>query len=396
MNRFRMAYGRSGTRLTGILVSSPHEEPAADPRWLTWLLLAVWISVPVLFSRLAVSHSPSLQTVIDPSHLAEKLVTAVEPPVVREQPGVEPIPHHVPLPAKLAPPPPVEPKRAEPPPVAKMQAELPRATNAVENPLEVTISRSSAPKSYRDQDSTPTVARGRSLALPDPGPAGRVTFSRSAPVGISENPSSRPTVVRGRTAESREIAGTPGRIVRREAPAFALPGSGAVMTATAMTRTRGTAAAGPSSGPLPEAVRRQPAGDSLFSGEGAVHGTLARSSRPSGMDLTEGSPHPAFRGRGKTAGAGDGEGTSSLDLARGISLSSLGICSSPRAEEEGIRAVMSLVGSRSGCSNGQGEFQFKGTQRISSFNLIIFPAKGRTPANRCEELENAYKCLKNR
>jgi hypothetical protein len=83
-------------------------------------------------------------------------------------------------------------------------------------------------------------------------------------------------------------------------------------------------------------------------------------------------------------------------LSRGISLPSLEICASPREEEEKITAVLGAVGTRQSCRDGSGEYRFKGTQRISSFNLMIYPAKGRRPSNRCEELENAYRCLKAR
>jgi hypothetical protein len=102
----------------------------------------------------------------------------------------------------------------------------------------------------------------------------------------------------------------------------------------------------------------------------------------------------ASRERSKPAGGEAGESAASIGLARGVSLQSLEICSSPQLQEEAIMAILRVVGSRKSCTDGKGEFQFKGTQRISSFNLVIFPAPGRKPSNRCEELENAYKCLK--
>jgi hypothetical protein len=103
----------------------------------------------------------------------------------------------------------------------------------------------------------------------------------------------------------------------------------------------------------------------------------------------------ATRERSKVSGGGgEGEGASSVGLVRGVTLMSLEICSSPKKQEDDIKAILSVVGSRPSCADEKGEFQFKGTQRISSFNLMIYPSKGRKPSNRCEELENAYKCLK--
>ena len=84
-----------------------------------------------------------------------------------------------------------------------------------------------------------------------------------------------------------------------------------------------------------------------------------------------------------------------MDMSR-ISLMDLQICRSPQIEEDAIKAVLSVVGSRESCTDQKGLFQFMGTARISSFNLMISPARGRKPTNRCEELENAYRCLKTR
>jgi hypothetical protein len=75
---------------------------------------------------------------------------------------------------------------------------------------------------------------------------------------------------------------------------------------------------------------------------------------------------------------------------------SLEICASTQEEEDDIKAVLGVVGSRQSCTDEKGEFRFRGTKRISSFNLMIYPGKGRRPSNRCEELENAYRCLKAR
>jgi hypothetical protein len=90
---------------------------------------------------------------------------------------------------------------------------------------------------------------------------------------------------------------------------------------------------------------------------------------------------------------GDGEAEAAIIMSRGVPLMSLQICDSSLQQEEAIKAVLSVVGSRQSCRNEKGAFQFKGTKRVSSFNLIIFPSRGREPSHRCEELEYAYSCL---
>lgn len=351
MNRLiRMTYGRSGTRLEGILVSSSHVESAADPRWLTCLLLVVFIAVPLLVSRFAIQNVSHQPTVIDVSHLTEKPPLPVQSPVVPEKPKVEPIVRPLP-----------PPKNPEPPP--------PRPAQQVQKPVE-----------------QPKVA-------PVPEKPKQVAISRPAPRGF-DNASYQPKAVRERLPVSAEAGSAPGAArVRRDAAAREIPSAGA-----AITRARGAVAVDlPGVTGRVGAVRRQPGGDVLSQGGGTGPRLVARTGHPSGTAEGSGAPRlVAVRERGKATGSGDGEGTATLGLARGISLSSLEICSSPQAEEDDIRAVLRVVGSRQSCSDGKGEFQFKGTQRVSSFNLMIFPAKGRKPANRCEELENAYRCLKNR
>ena len=145
--------------------------------------------------------------------------------------------------------------------------------------------------------------------------------------------------------------------------------------------------------------RTTPSGDlSSAAGNGIPQRSIQRSQRTAGTvgPAEEGGQRVvATRERSTVSGGGaDGESSSSVGLVRGLSLMSLEICSSPQKQEEAIKAVLSVVGSRQSCSDEMGEFQFKGTQRISSFNLMIYPSKGRRPSNRCEELDNAYKCLK--
>jgi len=144
--------------------------------------------------------------------------------------------------------------------------------------------------------------------------------------------------------------------------------------------------------------RTAPSGDMSSSGSVIPQRSIQRSRRTTGPagPADETARHVvAARERSRAVEAGaDGENSSSIGLVRGLSLMSLEICSSPQKQEDAIKAVLSVIGSRQSCRNEKGEFQFKGTQRISSFNLMIFPSKGRTPSNRCEELDNAYKCLK--
>jgi hypothetical protein len=146
------------------------------------------------------------------------------------------------------------------------------------------------------------------------------------------------------------------------------------------------------------ALRRAPTAERPYRVTGDIQRPITRREQSSGTSGTTEESGPrivASRERGTVTGAADGEAETSIGLSRGISLMSLEICSSPQQEEDDIKSVMNVVGSRHSCRNEKGEFQFKGTKRISSFNLMIFPVKGRRPTNRCEELEYAYRCLKN-
>ena len=122
---------------------------------------------------------------------------------------------------------------------------------------------------------------------------------------------------------------------------------------------------------------------------------LARSARPlAPSGTTDG--HALRVTRERSVPSGTGESGSAAPVVHGVSLASLDICPNDREEEAAVRKVLGVVKSRQSCADSMGEFRFIGTQRISSFNLMIYPANGRRPSNRCEELENAYKCLKTR
>jgi len=336
----RMSYGRSGSRLGRVMVSAPCRETAPDPRWLRALEVLFWILIPVLVIRYAVPPTPSQTTVIDVSRLMEKPVIEVKKPVLHKP---EPIP------------------RIEP----QVRPEKPKVETA----------RPSAPP----QDVAPPV-----IVRP------------SAP-RVADALDYQPRISRERVQPGTEGAYPAATRIRRGAARGDAPAGGVTIT-----RTRGAAAVDVpvASGYRVAALRRTPvAGDAASGGTGGGGVDLSpvkRSGRSYGYPGASEGGGPivtATRGRASATGSGGGEGSSSVGLVRGVSLMSLEICSSPQEEEDHIRAVLGVVGSRQSCTSDKGEFQFKGTKRISSFNLMIYPAKGRRPSNRCEELEYAYRCL---
>lgn len=333
----RMAYGQGGTRLGRILVSVPHAESAPAPRRLRLLLLVVWILVPVLVSLYAVPTATHLKTVIDISHLEVK--PPPEPPVIEEPPRPKPVePPPAPLPEQ-----PVQ-KTVEP----QLPKELPRPA----------ITRPSVPRVIDAAEYQPRIARERSQVDMEAGTPAAARIRRET--AVSEAPSARTNITRTRGAAAPEAPPARERVASlRRAPAAEGPAQGGAVTLQPLTRS-------------------------------------ARPAVPSGSAEGLAPRIAATRERTGTVGSGGGGDTASVGLVRGVSLASLAICSTPQAEEDAVRAVLGVVGSRRSCTDDKGEFQFKGTKRISSFNLVIFPAKGRRPSNRCEELENAYRCLKTR
>lgn len=341
----RMTYGRSGSRLDRVLVSAPCRQNSPTPRWLKVLAVLFWVMIPVLVIRYAIPPTPSQMTVIDVSRLMEKPALEAEKPVI-------PVP--VPVP-EIKPSPKQEKPRIE--------------------PVRKTVERPSAPP--------------RDVAPP--------TIVRPSAPRVADAADYQPRIARERVRlETGGVYPAAAR-VRREAARSDAPSGGVTIA-----RTRGAAAIDVpvASGYRVAALRRTPvAGDASTGGTGGGGvsiGPFKRSGRSYGYPGASEGGGPvvtATRGRAGATGTGGGEGSSSVGLVRGISLMSLEICSSPQEEEDHIRAVLGVVGSRQSCANDKGEFQFKGTKRISSFNLMIYPAKGRRPSNRCEELEYAYRCL---
>jgi len=349
----RMTYGHGGTRLERILVSASHQDPAPAPLWQRLLILAVWIVIPVLVSLYAVPKStPPMKTIIDISKLEIKPPPVVELPVPKPKPIMPKV------------------KLIEPTPKPELIQEPEQ-----KKPLErLTI----APPVVETK--RPAISRSPVANLPDVSEyQPRVSRERSRVETGGE------TVVRER--------------VRREATVQEAPSG-----STSITRSRGATAmdsslAANARDRIAVLRRSAPSGEpSSGSGSGVPVKSLQRGQRTGGMaglvDEGGGQRVSASRERSKVSGGGgEGEGTSSVGLVRGVTLMSLEICSSPQKQEDAIRKVLNVVESRSSCADEKGEFQFKGTKRISSFNLMIFPSKGRRPSNRCEELEYAYKCL---
>ena len=349
----RRAYGHGGTRLEHIIVSAPPMECPPTPLWLKLPVLALLLAIPVLVSLYAVPTTTiPLRTVIDISKL-----TIQPPPVL------------------------IKPEIPKPEPV---------------RPIERTVEPPPKPEALPEQTTPKTIER-RS-PIPVTTETQRPTISRSTPLNQLSDGAYQPRVTR----ERRQVALEGGTIststrLRREAIVGEAPSD-----KTSITRSRGATAMDSSIARERVAVLRRtsPAGESSAGSIGigtAQRPTTVRSGRASGP-LEESAPRiTATKERTKLSGSGgaggDGESTSSIGLVRGVSLMSLEICSSSQLQEEKIKDVLSVVGSRQNCRDEKGEFQFKGTKRVSSFNLMIFPSQGRKPSNRCKELEYAYTCL---
>jgi len=344
----RMSYGRSGSRLGRVIVAAPCRESAPNPRWLRVLEVFFWILVPVLVIRFAVPPTPRQMTVIDTSRLMEKPLLEIEKaiaPEVKQLPKVKP-------------------------PVVSIAKQDRTQRETVQKPLE----RTTIPL----QEKSPSLVR----------PSG----NRIAHAGEFQ-----PRIARDRVMLETET-GTPSATnIRRETAVSNTPSGGVTIA-----RTRGpvTVDVPVTAGYRVAALRGSPVAGDVASGGGTVAGVVLHSTKHRGRaygygGTTEGSGPIVVASRGRTSatGTGGGQGSSSVGLVRGVSLMSLDICSSPQEEEDHIKAVLGVVGARQSCSNDKGEFKFRGTKRISSFNLMIYSAKGRRPSNRCEELEYAYRCL---
>lgn len=341
----RMTYGHGGTRMGRINVTSSLPEYSPMPRGLKLLLAAVWLAVLALISLFGTpGPSAKMKTIIDISQLT------VKPPPPFEK-VVKPKPEQV-IPAPPPPPP-----EAVPEPVARK-----------------TIERLAAPPPLEELPRT-SIARTSTANLPDLAESqARVTRER-------------------RSVETESTAAAAVRLRRDTTPGEFLSEK------TAIARSRGAAVVDtPAAKDRAAVLRRSPSGTLPDAGAATATRPVMRNER-SISQVDESAPRAvASRERTKYSGGSDGEpaapASSSGGLARGVALQNLEICSGPLLEEEGIKAILRVIGSRQSCSDQKGEFQFKGTKRISSFNLVVFPSPGRKPSNRCEELENAFKCLK--
>lgn len=355
----RRTYGHGGTRLERILVCAPARQHTPAPLWLKVPLILLLLSVPILVSHYGVpTASLPMRTIIDTSKLT------IEPP-----PPIPPKPETFePEPEPETPPPTVKRTPLPPPPPA-----LPRVSERTPRRLTVTpqyqeterpdIRRSAAPDLAPMGEYQPRVARERRQVEVEGGTAPAARFRRGATPGEAPSVHTSISRTRGATAMDSSISREQVAVTRRATPAGELApwrgGSGTAQRPTVVRSGRGEAAF------LPEESARP------------VSGVASRERSRIGES------------------SGSGASVSSVGVVRGVSLMSLEICSSSQQQEEAIKAVLSAVGSRQSCRSDKGEFQFRGTKRVSSFNLIIFPSQGRKPSHRCEELENAYTCLKN-
>lgn len=341
----RMTYGHGGTRLERLLVSGHHQEPTPTPLRLKLLLLAIWIVVPALVSLYAIPKtSLPMKTVIDISRLSVKPPPDLGKLIVPEPKPITPAEQH-----------------EEPPPqpvtAPEQNAEKPRVRQTIEHQME--------------ELKRPAIARS-AANLPD----------------LAE---SQPLVSRERRRVDTEVETTSAPRLRRGAMPAEAPSE-----RTAVTRSRNALSPEePAARERVAVLRRQSAGEPSATGSGAQQQRIVRNDRTYGQ-VEEHAPRVVTsRERAGAAGGAAGQPAPTAGVVRGVSLMNLEICSSSQQQEEAIKAILAVVGSRQSCRNEKGEFQFKGTKRISSFNLMIFPSKGRKLSNRCEELEDAYKCLKN-
>ncbi len=337
----RMAYGRGGTRLARIPVAAPFTEYIAMPWWLKSLLAMVWIAVPILVSLYAVPQAVhQTPTVIDVSRLARELPPSIVIP--------EPLPARQP---RHTPPPEPQQKRAE---VVARTTPLHSAVSPPPEELHPVITRPASTWPAVAEAARPALVRERVVPLSAATAPLPLRLKRQS--AVSEAPAQAPAAAIKRARGVAAAEGLPAReqvALLRAAPAPEVPSRGSGDSSREIVRERAALSPAPA----------------LGYGASAVAGR----ERKAATESTEGGP--------------------TVGLERGVSLMSLEICASPGQEEDAIREVMGVIGERESCRNGKGTFRFTGTKRISSFNLMIYPAKGRRPSNRCEELKNAYNCL---
>lgn len=357
------AYGHGGTRLTHILVCAVHELRPPIPLWQHLFLALLLLLVLAFFGRFDTPRPPGpKKTLIDISRLDVK-----SPPLPLASIEADPSEGRKPLRERsetvFAQPAPANPPPTEGKTKAEQGAARPKAapvrhevSPAPEFPLPV-ISRSSGYAGVEEAHAALHPVRER-RGVEGEGMAGGGTVSLA-----------------GERARSEADAGADA------APGAAVPRArrGGSWHALQLQTASERIAVPRRTSPVVEVSADAPA--------------LPAAARSAPLPLQEREERAVVRARSKNPGAGEGA-QSGIAVSRGVSLMSLKICDSSLQQEEAIKAVLSVVGQRQSCSSEKGAFLFKGTRRVSSFNLIIYPARGREPSHRCEELAYAYQCLK--
>jgi hypothetical protein len=321
-----------------------------------------------------------MKTIIDISNLTVKPPPAFEKTIVPQPEQAHPV-------EPPPPPPEVVPEQV---PRKPMERQLTPELEEVNRP---SISRSASANLPDLADNQIRVTRDRRNVETETAAAATARLRRETMPGEVAYDKTTISRTRGATALDTLTAKERAAVLRRSPSALLPTGD----DKTTISRSRGATALDPLTAKERAAVLRRSPSASLPAAGTAPQRPILRSER-SVNQAAESAPRvAATRDRSKVAG-GEGGGsseTTTIGMSRSVSLQSLEICSSPQLQEDDTKALLRVVGSRLSCRDEKGEFQFKGTKRISSFNLILIPSPGRKPSNRCEELENAYNCLKN-
>ncbi|QXE91062.1 hypothetical protein [Geomonas subterranea] len=361
--RIQNACGHGGTRLRHILVCAEHELRPPVPLWLRLLAVSALVLVAFCVSRFKMPGAPvSKRTIMDVSRLElqappdkPRKAAPVEKPVHVEPPRI--------VYALDAKPPAYRPPERPGDAVKQKRAPLRHEVDYKAELQRPAIARDLGYQSGSEVPLYPAVARERK---------GAEGFDAAA----SDAPARLPATRLRKEAGSAEVGARP------------------TPKSTYIYRVRGGPGNPVAAADQPVALPQRPTRAVEVGGSAAPPRVAAVRSAPEvTIEEPRGAPVASPKQRSKSP-SGGGAGGSEVALARGVSLMSLKICDSALQQEEAIKAVLSVVGSRSSCTSDKGEFQFKGTKRVSSFNLIIFPSGGREPSQRCEELDHAYDCLK--
>ena len=361
--RIQSTCGYGGTRLKRILVCADHELRPPIPSWLRLLVAVMLATVALCASRFQMPGVPvSKRTIMDVSKLDLKA-----PPA---------------HPKTLAPPEkPVAAKRQRT--VYALEAKPPQYNVPVEEGRRPEPSKSGKAAirhevSYPAETPYPVVARSYGYQSGSEAAVAPVVSRERQPLEGGE--------------PAAGAAGTPATRLRKEAAGEV--GARPLTKSTYIYRVRGGPTTVLPSASEPALSPQRPTRPvEVATSAPAPRVAAVRSAPEATIEEPKARTTQAPRERSKSP-AGSAAAGSAVSLSRGVSLMSLKICDSAMQQEEAIKAVLSVVGSRHSCTSEKGEFQFKGTKRVSSFNLIIFPSKGREPSQRCEELEHAYDCLR--